>query len=87
MDAWETAVLIVRLRLAFPSVLAFQYGRLTLRLWQDYAVVFWQMVPVLLLVLALGNFPFLNESQQAGIGLVMDRLGLSLINDSKVASV
>lgn len=27
--------------------------------------------------LAPGNFPFLNERVQAGIGLVMDRVGLS----------
>lgn len=38
------------------------------------------MVLVLFLVLALGNYPFLNERQQTGIGLVMDRVGLSLIN-------
>lgn len=38
------------------------------------------MVPILLLMLALGNFSFLNESQQTGIELVMDRVGLSLIN-------
>lgn len=45
------------------------------------------MVPVLFLVLALGNFPFLNESQQTGTGLVMDRVGLSLINVLATASV
>lgn len=40
------------------------------------------MVPVLLsrATLALGNFPPLNERQQTGIGLVMDRVGLRLIN-------
>ena len=40
-------------------------------------------------LLALGNFPFLNERQQAGIGLVMDLVGLSLINvlDSNCFSV
>lgn len=40
------------------------------------------MVPVLLsrATRALGNFPLLNERQQTGIGLVMDRVGLRLIN-------
>lgn len=34
----------------------------------------------LLLVLTLGNFPFLNESQQTGLGLAVDREGLRLTN-------
>lgn len=40
-------------------------------------------------MLALGNSPFLNERQQTGIGLVMDRVGLILINvlDSNCFSV
>lgn len=39
--------------------------------------------------LALGNFPLLNERQQTGIGLVMDLVGLGLINvlDSDYFSV